>query len=114
MGSLTDLIARLRESVAELQALSFAELQFWHRDAADLLAVSLLGLVAVALAVRLATSRRSWRGRVALPAILSRMRRSWRVATMAICNLASRLSSKLMANASGVEGIFSAPNSGWP
>ena len=77
MGSLTDLIARLRESVAELQALSFAELQFWHRDAADLLAVSLLGLVAVALAVRLATSRRSWRDRVALPAILSRMGRSW-------------------------------------
>ena len=64
MGSLTDLIARLRESVAELQALSFAELQFWHRDAADLLAVSLLGLVAVALAAAAALTL------LGLPALL--------------------------------------------
>ncbi len=77
MVPLTDLITFLRESVAEIQMLRIAELQFWHRDAADLMVVSLLGVAIVALAVRCATTRRSRRDRVALPAVLTWMRRSW-------------------------------------
>ena len=66
----------VRESVAEIQTLRIGELQFWHRDAADLMVVSLLGLVVVALAVRCATPRWSRRDRLALPAVLTWMRRS--------------------------------------
>lgn len=76
MVPLIDLITFVRESVAEIQTLRIGELQFWHRDAADLMVVSLLGLVVVALAVRCATTRWSRRDRLALPAVLTWMRRS--------------------------------------
>lgn len=71
-----DLMTFVRESVAEIQTLRIGELQFWHRDAANLMVVALLGLVVVALAVRGATTRRSRRDRLALPAVLTWMRRS--------------------------------------
>ena len=76
MVPLTDLIASVRASVAELQTLRVAELQFWHRDAANLMVVALLGLAVVALAVRYVTTRRARRDRLALPAVLRSMRRS--------------------------------------
>jgi Ca-activated chloride channel family protein len=74
--TLTDLLIFLRDSAADVRRLPFADMQFWHRDAANLLAVSLLGLCVVALAVRYARRRRSRRDRVALPALLPSMRRS--------------------------------------
>lgn len=76
MVTLTRLLGFLGDSVDQLQRLSMADLQFWHRDAANLMAMSLAGLALVALAVRYARSRRSRRDRVALPAVLPSMRRS--------------------------------------
>ena len=76
MVPLTDLIASLRASVAELQTLRPADLQFWHADAASLMVVGLFGVAIVALAVRYATTRRSRRDRLALPAVLRPVRRS--------------------------------------
>ena len=76
MVPLTDLITSLRASVAELQTLRIADLQFWHADAASLMVAGLLGVAIVALAVRYATTRRSRRDRLALPAVLRPVGRS--------------------------------------
>ena len=76
MVPLTNVVAAVRESVVELQTLRIDELQFWHRDAANLMAVSLLALAIVALTARYATTRSSRRDRLALPAVLPWMRRS--------------------------------------
>jgi hypothetical protein len=67
---LSELIASLRASVAELRTLGNAELQFWHRDEARLIAIALVGLAIVVLAVRYAMPRRSRRDQLALPAVL--------------------------------------------
>jgi hypothetical protein len=67
---LTELIASLRASVAELRTLTNADLQFWHRDEARLITFALVGLAIVVLAVRYATPRRFRRDRLALPAVL--------------------------------------------
>jgi Ca-activated chloride channel homolog len=73
---LTALIAFLRQSVADLQTLRVAELQFWHRDAARLMAVLLIGVLLATLAVRSAMTRRPGRDLIALPALLRGFRRS--------------------------------------
>jgi len=73
---LTSLIAFLRQSVADLQTLRIAELQFWHRDAARLMVVLLIGVLLTTLAVRSARARRPGRDLIALPALLRGFRRS--------------------------------------
>ena len=67
---MTAIVAFLRESLADLQTVRVAELQFWHRDAARLMVVVLLGSLLVALAVRTVVRRRHGHEPLALPAIL--------------------------------------------
>jgi hypothetical protein len=72
----TAIVAFLRESLADLQTVRLPELQFWHRDAAHLMVVAVIGLLVVALAVRTAVRRRPGRGLTGLPAILEWVPRS--------------------------------------
>ena len=76
MGSLTAIVAFVRESLADLQTVRVGDLQFWHRDVAQLTVIALLGLLTVALAVRTAVGRQPGRDLIALPAILKSFRRS--------------------------------------
>lgn len=76
MVPLTAIVSFLYESVADLQTLRIAELQFRHRDTARLMIVALCGLLLVALVVRSAVARRPGRDLIAVPAILMWIRRS--------------------------------------
>jgi von Willebrand factor type A domain len=73
---LSELTALLRASLAELWTLGTAELQFWHRDEARLIAIALVGVAIIVLSARYATPRRSRGDRLALPAVLRPIGRS--------------------------------------
>ena len=76
MESLTAVLAALRDSGTEWRQINIADLQFWHRDAARLALLALVGVAAAALAVRLVIARRPERDLLALPAVLTWVRRS--------------------------------------
>jgi hypothetical protein len=64
------LSAILASAVAEWRAIEIAQLQFWQRDAAQLIIVGLLTAALLVLVVRAAVTRRPGRHHVVLPAIL--------------------------------------------
>ena len=76
MVALEPIEAFVRDSLAEWDALRFADLRFAEREAAILAAVALAGLVLCGILARSIRHRRPERDRLALPAILDWVRRS--------------------------------------
>lgn len=76
MGTLTALLAFVRDREIEWRNLRLDDLQFWHRDTARVTLLVLVGVSLALLVLRIMISRKPGRERVAMPAMLPWVRES--------------------------------------
>ena len=73
MAAVAAIIDFVSGRVTEWNELRFAELRFWHWDTARLTLLALVGLALTLLVLRMITTRKPGRERVALPAVFPRI-----------------------------------------